>query len=161
MLVSRQNTVKAPIQGNYWLILVIVLLSLLAAGCEENQSAQCEQIFRVAQDVQESNQNISKSHEQPDEESNETKNWLQAANTFSQAAEQIALLEINRSELIKYQNQLVTIYRIYSQATYDAVRARENRDLSTLQSARQDVIKAEVIQQKLIREINTYCLNSR
>ncbi|NJL53045.1 MAG: hypothetical protein HC930_14160 [Hydrococcus sp. SU_1_0] len=157
MLVSRQNTLKAHVQGNYWLILVIVLLSLLAAGCEENQSAECEEIFQVAQDVQHSNQNISEFHEH----SNETKNWLQAANTFSLAADRIALLEMNRSELIKYQNQLVTIYRIYSQATYDAVRARENKDLSTLQSARQDVIKAEVIQQKLIRDINTYCVNNR
>jgi len=158
MLVFRQNTVKARVQGNnYWLISVVVLLSLFSAGCEENQSVQCEQIFQVAKEVQESNQNISKS----DEQSDETKNWLQSANTFSQAADRIALLEINRSELIKYQHQLVTIYRIYSQATYDAVRARENKDLSSLQSARQDVIKAEVVQQKLIREINTYCLNSR
>jgi hypothetical protein len=153
MLVSRQNTVKVLAQGNYWFVLVIVLLSLFAAGCEENQSAECEQIFRVAQDVQQSNQKISKSNEQSDE----TKNWLEAANTFSQAADRIALLEINRSELIKYQNQLVTIYRIYSQATYDAVRARENKDLPTLQAARQDALKAEAMQQKLIREINTYC----
>jgi hypothetical protein len=153
MLVSRQNTVKVLAQGNYWFVLVIVLLSLFAAGCEENQSAECEQIFRVAQDVQQSNQKISKSNEQSDE----TKNWLEAANTFSQAADRIALLEINRSELIKYQNQLVTIYRIYSQATYDAVKARENKDLPTLQAARQDALKAEAMQQKLIREINTYC----
>jgi hypothetical protein len=157
MLVSRQNIVKTRVQGNYWLILVIILLSLMAAGCEENQSAECEQIFRVAKDVQKSNQNISKSNE----ESREMKNWLEAANTFSQAAERIALLEINRSELIKYQNQFVTIYRVYSQATYDAVRARENKDLSTLKSARQDAIKAEVLQQKLIQEINAYCLNNR
>lgn len=155
MLVSRQNKVKAGLVSNCQSILVIVILSLFAVGCEENKSSQCEQIFRVVQDVQQNNQNASDANEQSDEK----KSWLQAANRFNQAADHIAVLKINYSELMTYQQQLITIYRIYSQATYDAVTAKENKNLLALKSARQDAVKAGVIQQKLIQEINTYCLN--
>jgi hypothetical protein len=155
MFVCRQARVKACLKSNYQSILVIVMLSLFAVGCEENKSAQCEQIFRVVKDVKQSNQNASDVNER----SGEMKNWLEAANKFNQAADHIAVLKINHSELITYQNQLVTIYRIYSRATYDALRARENKDLPALKSARQDAIKAGVLQQKLIQKINTYCLN--
>jgi negative regulator of sigma E activity len=158
MLVCRHNTFEIRSKNNYLSILVIVLLSFFAVGCEENKSTECNQIFRIAQDVKASNQQIGNVHEQSHEI---MKNWLQAANQFNQAADHLAVLKINRSELIQYQNQLITLYRIYSQATSDAVRARENQDLPALQSARQDAIKAGIIQQKLIQEINTYCLSNQ
>jgi PBP1b-binding outer membrane lipoprotein LpoB len=160
MLVCRQNTFKrykthlksSGFQSNYWLILAIVLLSFFAVGCEENKSTQCQQIFRIAQDVKASNQQLNNVNKQPSEI---MKSWLEAGNRFNQAADNLALLEINHSELIEYQNQLITLYRIYSQATYNAVRARENHDLSALQSARQDAIKAGARQQN-----NAYCLSN-
>lgn len=155
MLVCRQSKVKAHLQSNSWSILVI-LLSLVTVGCEENKFVQCQEIFQVAQEVKDNNQDVSNVNQQL----GEMKSWLEAANEFNQAADRLALLEFNQSELIKYQNQLVTIYRIYSQATYDAVRARENKNLSALKFSRQNAIKAGVIQQKLIREINTYCLKN-
>jgi hypothetical protein len=157
MSICTQVKVKARVINNYQLILVIISLSLFTFGCEENKSAQCEQIFQVVEDVKQNNQNASDVNQQSDE----MKSWLQAANRFNQAADRIAILKINHSELITYQNQLVTIYRIYSQATYDAVRAKENLNLPALKSARQDAIKAGVIQQKLIRQINNYCLKDR
>jgi hypothetical protein len=157
MLVSRKGKLKASLTSNYQSILVILILSLFTVSCEENKSSQCEQIFRVARDVQQNNQNASDGSEQ----SSEMKNWLQAANRFNQAADHMTVLKINHSELIRYQNQLITIYRIYSQATYDAVTARENKDVFALKLARQDAIKAGRIQQKLIQKINTYCLNKQ
>lgn len=157
MSICRQGKVKARVINNYQLILIIISLSLFTVGCEENKSAQCEQIFRVVEDVQQNNRNASDANQQSDE----MKSWLQAANRFNQAADRIAILKINHSQLITYQNQLVTIYRIYSQATHDAVRAKENLDLPALKSARQDAIKAGIIQQKLIRQINHYCLKDR
>jgi hypothetical protein len=157
MSICRQVKVKARVINNYQLILVIISLSLFAFGCEENKSVQCKQIFRVVEDLKQNNQNARDANQQSDE----MKSWLQAANQFNQAADRIAILKINHSELITYQNQLVTIYRIYSQATHDAVRAKENLDLPALKSARQDAIKAGVIQQKVIRQINHYCLKDR
>ncbi|MGD1921760.1 MAG: hypothetical protein ACFCAD_24460 [Pleurocapsa sp.] len=78
---------------------------------------------------------------------------------MNKAASNIKALHINDSELIKYQNQLVTIYRIYSQATYDAVEARESKSLETLELARMDAQKASQMQQSLVKDINDYCLN--
>jgi transposase-like protein len=164
MLVCRQDTFKTSktyLKSNYWSILVIVLLSFFAVGCKENKSTQCKQIFRITQDVKTSNQHLGNVANVNDQSPKIMKKWLQAANEFSQAADHLAMLEINRSELIKYQNQLITLYRIYSQATYDAVRARENQDLPALQSARQDAIEAGIIQQKLIQKINIYCLSNQ
>jgi hypothetical protein len=157
MSLCKQVKVTARAINNYQLILVIISLSLFTVGCEEKKSVQCEQIFRVVKDVKQNNQNASDANQQSDE----IKSWLQAANRFDRAADRLAILKIDRSELITYQNQLVTIYRIYSQATYDAVSAKENLNLPALKSARQDAVKAGIIQHKLIRQINNYCLKNR
>lgn len=155
MLVCKQNPFRAYFKRYRLLVLAIAFLSLFIFGCEENKLAQCGQIFQVARDVRTSNQNVSYINDQA---SFEMKSWLRAANKFNQAAEHLTALKINQRELINYQNQLATIYRIYSQATYDAVRARENQDFSALQLARSDAQKAGQLQEKLIQQINAYCL---
>ncbi|MEM6612263.1 MAG: hypothetical protein AAF652_08410 [Cyanobacteria bacterium P01_C01_bin.72] len=132
--------------------------ALLLFGCEENPSAQCEQIFQIAQDVNVSNQ---KARYMNQGESFEMKSWLQAARKFNGAADNILALEITHGELSQYQDQLARIYRIYAQATYDAVRARENQNLSALESARNDATKAGLIQQKLVQKVNSYCTGDR
>ena len=137
--------------------LVTVVLVLLFSGCEQNKFTQCEQIFRIARGVTQTSKDVSYSH---DAELTQMKIWLETASTMNRAADKILALHINDSELIGYQNQLATIYRIYSQATYDAVAARENQSLSALETARTDAQKAGVMQQDLIEEINAYCLNN-
>lgn len=161
----KQQTIKSKSIGfkhkirnqkNLLLIAVSIVMGMTIFGCEENRIAQCEQIFQIAHNVTESNKNISYiDAEQPVE----MKSWLQAANNMHSAADNIQALNINNSKLIQYQDQLATIYRIYSQATYDAVQARENQNLDALKSARSDATKAGELQQNLIREINAYCLN--
>jgi len=88
------------------------------------------------------------------------KSWLQAANKFNLAADKMRALKIDRRELIQYQNQLARVYRLYAQSTYEAVRARENQDLSELKSARNEANQAGIIQRQLIEEINAYCLET-
>lgn len=154
MLHCQGDRVKVYFRSNYQSVLLFVFLSLFAVGCEENKSAQCAHILQISQDVKKSNQDFI----HPRQQSGEIKSWLKAANNFEQAADRLLVLELNQGELITYQNQLATIYRIYSQATYDAVRARENQNLSALKSAREDAVKAGKIQHQLIRQINTYCL---
>ena len=143
--------------SNLQLILVSILGSLALFGCEENNQAQCEQIFQIAHNVTESNKNISYLDAQ---QPVEMKSWLQAASKMESAANNIKALKINNSQLIQYQHQLATIYRIYSQATYDAVTARENQNLEALKSARIDATKAGQLQQNLIQEINAYCVDN-
>lgn len=140
--------------GGFWAI--AILLSLLISSCGENKFTQCEQIFKVANEVTQSSKNVSYTN---DEELTQMKIWLEAARMMERAANKIQALHINNSELIVYQNKLVTIYRIYSQATYDAVQARENKNLSALEAARINAQKAGEMQRNLIEDLNTYCLN--
>lgn len=138
------------------LICLGIVLSLLLSSCGKSRLTQCEQIFRIAQGVTESGKNVSYSGTQ---QPLATKSWLESASMLNQAAEQIRGLHINDSELISYQNQLSNIYRIYSQATYDAVQARESENLGALQTAREEARKAGEMQSGLIKQINAYCLN--
>lgn len=131
------------------------LLSLLAVGCEENRLSQCERIFQIAHRVTANNLELSRLDEV---QLAGLDNWLQAAEEMYRAAEAIETLKLDNSKLIQYQHQLATIYRIYSRSTYDAVTARENKNLEALESARNDAVKAGEMQQNLVREINAFCL---
>lgn len=135
---------------------IVILFGLLVYGCSESKLTQCEQIFRIVSQVNNSSQNVSYTE---NEDSSEMKNWLEAASIMNRAANNIKALHINDSELIKYQNQLGIIYRIYSQATYNAVEARESNSLEALELARIDAQKADQMQQSLVKDINAYCLN--
>ena len=142
--------------GDRAIMAIAVLLGLLVSGCGESKLTQCEQIFKIATEVTQSSNNISYTS---NEELESMGNWLEAARIMDRAANQIKELHINDSELIEYQHQLITVYRIYSQATYDAVQARENKSLEALEAARLDAQKAGQMQQSLIKDLNKYCLN--
>jgi len=136
--------------------LLAVASALLVWGCGENKLTQCEQIYRIAQGVTQGSKNVSYTNE---EELNEMKTWLETARMMERAANQIQALHINNISLIEHQNKLATVYHIYSQATYNAVQARESKDLSALKLARTDAQKAGEMQQEVIKELNAYCLN--
>ncbi|MEL6438552.1 MAG: hypothetical protein AAFQ80_04770 [Cyanobacteria bacterium J06621_8] len=137
------------------LLSINTVLCLLTFGCGSSQASQCEQIFQIARQVTASSQNIASSDSsQPLEK----KYWLEAASNLNGAAAQVRALEIDQSQLIGYQNQLAAVYQLYSQATYDAVRARENKNLAALEAARRDAVQAGKIQRELIRKINAFCL---
>ena len=153
---SKNILLNKPSKTNLLLILLSILVGWTILGCEENKIAQCEQIFQIAHNLTQSNKNVSYLDAQ---QPVEMKSWLQAATKMEHTANNIKALKINNSKLIQYQHQLATIYGIYSQATYDAVRARENKNLEALKSARNDATKAGELQQNLIQEINSYCLN--
>lgn len=135
----------------------LAVLALLVSGCGENKFSQCEQIFRIVEGVNQSSNSVSYTNE---EELTRMKTWLETASIMDRAANKIQALHVNDSDLIEYQNKLVTVYRIYFQATYDAVRARENKNLSALESARLDAQKAGKMQQDVIEDLNAYCLNN-
>jgi ABC-type enterochelin transport system substrate-binding protein len=157
MLVGRQdNKLLKRNKNPDKFILMGIILSLLISSCAENRFTQCEQIFRIARGVKENTKNVSYTNK---EQLTVMKSWLEVASMLNQAADQIEALHINDSKLIGYQNQLVTVYRIYSQATYDAVQARENKNLEALKAASIDAKTAGEMQQSLIKKINAYCLN--
>ena len=144
-------------KNNYKFLFLAMVLSLLVSGCRVTKYTQCEQIFQIADRL---NQNVDRLKYFDNEQPTEMKSWLQAASTIDRAANHLEALQINDSQLIKYQNKFVTVYRIYSQATYDAVKARENKNFQALESVKNDAQKAGQMQQDLIEQINAYCLNT-
>ena len=135
------------------LILLAFLLGLLAIACGNQKAVQCRQLFQIAQSVTESNKGINYAASGVKQQ-----RWLKAANRFTLAADRVSALKIDQSQLIEYQARLATVYRIYSQATYNALKAKENKNLAALEDARTSAIKAGKTQYKLFREINEYCL---
>jgi hypothetical protein len=142
--------------GDRSLIFISIFISLSISSCGETKYTQCEQLFQIAHNVTDTNKNVSyTSNEQP----TELKSWLIAADLMNTAAQQINELQIDDAQLIEYQTGLANIYYIYSQATYNAVKARESKNINALKSARIDAQKAGELQQILIKKINIYCLN--
>lgn len=154
LLLSKKD--KSSDSCNSSLVLLIILISLWISGCNENRYNQCQQIFQIAHSVTNNTQKINSTASQKPQE---TKIWLQAAALMRRAAEQMRALPINDTDLIKYQVDLADIYQIYSQATFDAVKARESQNLEALLVARSHVATASQRQQVLVDQINTYCLN--
>ncbi len=140
---------------NYPVIFCLsVLIGLLTVSCSDTKYAQCKQIIQIANGVvKEKNKSIDIDNSTDIE----SKTWLQAANTIAQAAQKLENIELQDPNLIKYQTDLVQIYRIYSQATYDAVRAWEHKNIKALQIAHTDAEKAGQLEEKLGGMINNYC----
>ena len=141
-------------QGNL-LIIFCGIVNIFFVACEPQKYAECEQMITLANNVTKQTQAIAKNFSDRDRD---LENWLEASEIMNQAATNIEALEIKDSQLIEYQGSLADIYRVYSQATYDAVKARKYRNLPALQSARDNAKNAGEINNNLVKNINNYCL---
>lgn len=135
------------------LIILWGFISIFVVACESRKYDECKQIITLANKVTKQTQAIAEKSSDQD-----LANWLEASEIMGQAAENIAALELKDSQLIEYQGSLTNIYRVYAQATYEAVRARENRNLSALQSAREEAKNISEVNYNLVKNINNYCL---
>ena len=141
-------------KGNQ-LIIFCGIINIFFVACESQKYAECEQMITMANNVTKQTQAIAQNHSDRDQD---LENWLEASEIMTQAATSIEALEIKDSQLIEYQEGLVDIYQVYAQATYDAVTARETRNLQALQSARDDAKNAGKVNNDLVKNINNYCL---
>lgn len=142
-------------KSNLLLVFLSIVISLWMSGCgEEVRYSQCEQIFQIAHSVTDTTQKIDSTST----ETQDLKSWLEVAALMRKAAQQLKSLPLNDAELIRYQTGLANVYQIYSQATYDAVKARESKNIDALSVARSHAEIAGKRQQLLIDEINNYCL---
>ena len=140
-------------------VVAIMVISSILSSCGETKYTQCEQIFKISHQVNSEAEIIDNINTAADRLPQEMKSWLEAADLMNKAAQQIQALHINNVELIKYQTGLANIYQIYSQTTYDAVQAQESKNINALISARDRANAAGKIQEKLVSEINSYCLD--
>ena len=135
------------------LVYAAVLMSL-TVGCSNQKYSQCQSIIALANAANNQAQQVT---ETAPETVVALKSWLQASSIMSKAAQQIESLPTKDPQLIQYQENLASVFRIYSQAIYEAVKARENKNLSALKVARENAQKAGELNQTLVTEINSYC----
>lgn len=131
-----------------------VVVSSLVVSCGETKYAQCGQIIQIANGVVEAKTQLIDTR---DSSNIETKTWLQAAKMISQAAQKVENVNLQDPKLIEYQSDLAQVYRIYAKATYDAVKAWENKNIQALQVANIDAAKAGQWEEKLGTLINSHC----
>lgn len=134
--------------------LAIVSLTWFLIGCENQRATQCQDLIEIANGVTSQAKKVAASSQ---ETTVEMKTWLQAADIMTLAANEIEALPLKDPQLIAYQGNLAGVFRIYSQATYDAIKARENKNLSALEIARDNAKKAGQLNQALVTKINSYC----
>lgn len=140
---------------NYAVIFCLsLLISLFTASCSETKYTQCEQIIQITNGVVEEKTKLIGNN---DSENIESKTWLQAARMIAQASSQIENIHLKDPKLINYQADLAQVYRIYSYATYDAVKAWESKNIEALQTAHTDAERAGKLEEKLGNLINAYC----
>lgn len=135
-------------------LIIASFLACLTIGCTNQKVSQCQDIIAIANAASNQAQKITNNSQ---EKVVELKTWLQAADIMTVAAKQIEALPIKDPELINYQGNLASVFRIYSQATYDAVQARENKNLSALKTAHNHAQEAGKLNQALVKKINQYC----
>lgn len=134
--------------------LTFAILAWLIVGCDNQKYTQCQEMIAIANSVAHQAQKVATSSQ---ETMVEMKTWLQTADIMTIAANEIEAVPVQDPQLIGYQGNLANVFRIYSQATYDAVKARENKNLSALKIARDNAQKAGQLNQALVTKINNYC----
>jgi len=129
------------------------IFNILLVACEPARYAECKQMIALANNVTKETQAIAARSSDRD-----FKNWLEASKIMKQAVTNIKELELRDSQLNEYQGGLANLFRIYFQATEAAVKAREKKDLSALQSAHDDVNNIQETKKDLVENINSYCI---
>jgi hypothetical protein len=135
-------------------LIIASFLVWLMVGCTYEKTTQCQEIIAIANGASHQAKKVTYNSQ---EKVVKMKDWLQAADIMTIAAKQIEALPIKDPELINYQGNLASIFRIYSQATYDAVQAREKKNLSALKMAHHSAQEAGKLNQALVAKINNYC----
>ena len=136
-------------------LIIFSLFTWLTVGCQNQKYSRCQEMIAIANSATDKAQNIVRDSQ---EKVIDMKNWLQAADIMTIAAKEIEALPIKDPQLIDYQGNLASVFRIYSQATYDAVKARDNKNLSALKLASNSAREAGNINQTLVEKINSYCV---
>jgi hypothetical protein len=134
-------------------ILLSVFLYFFVSSCGDKFS-QCQQIIKIANRVVTETKDLTLS-DRPTE--NELNNWLKAAKLVEKASQEIKSLNIKDAQLINYKDSFASIYQTNSQATYEIVKAIQNRDIAIVKKVQEKVTKAGKLEQEIGIKFNNYC----
>ncbi|NES80299.1 MAG: hypothetical protein F6K10_01835 [Moorea sp. SIO2B7] len=127
-------------------------ISLFTVSCAETKFSQCQKIFGIANGVAKETKSLTNSGQEI-----ENKTWLKAADTMEQAAQEMQALAITDDNLLEYQAGFVKMYRSYSEATREIIKAREDKDRPGAEAAQEKVKQAGKLEKEIGDGINSYC----
>ena len=136
----------------YWLVTNILIWFI--CGCQSQVMNQCSQISEVANDTNQQLIHILQAEQFNDQD---FKIGLQAVDIFNRAIAELKSLEIKDDELVKYQDELAGLWRVYAKITHEAIQAREIKSLSILTTASSQVQMTDKQMQQITEQINSYC----
>lgn len=157
-----RNFPKIPVKLSHRCLTILSLSSLFAlSACQKIDPAiyQCQELLEAINTTVLAAQNLTQPETsdpaQPTQLNLET--WLQAADVLKKGSEAIADLSITDSELKTYQAQISKIYSDQAQATYDMVKARQDRNLDAALTAQKLTKAAGELEATTGQALNAYC----
>ena len=147
------NTFISAWRRSTIIITFSLTVSFLSASCSAPKFSECKQLSKIATEI--SHQVIELS------DNRTTKNpekVLQVADVFEEGAQAMESLELKDTELQEYQKNFAQFYRNQAQVTRDFIAARDRKDISAAKLAHQNMEKLGNTEEKLVTQINNYCL---
>lgn len=132
--------------------LSISFLGYLLTSCAQTKTFQCQKIYRIANEVTQETQSLTKSGQEVDK-----KTWLFAADKIELAADEMRNLKVNDDELKNYKALFAQVYLDYATATREIIKVWETKDRLAAKSAQEKVKKAGQLEREVGEKINTYC----
>ncbi|MGK7914175.1 MAG: hypothetical protein AB4038_01295 [Prochloraceae cyanobacterium] len=147
------NTFISAWRRSTIIITFSLTVSFLSASCSNPKFSECKQLNKIATEI--SHQVIELS------DNRTTKNpekVLEVADVFEEGAQVMESLELKDTKLQEYQRNFAQFYRNQAQVTRDFIAARDRKDISAAELAQQNVQKLGKTEEKLVTQINNYCL---
>jgi hypothetical protein len=138
---------------NVTVILLSIFLCFCTISCGDKFS-QCQQIIKIANRVVTETKDLTISDRPTTKELN---TWLEAAKTVENASKEMKSLNVKDAQLVNYKDSFSSIYQTNSQATYEIVKAIEDRDIAIAKMAQEKVKKAGKLEEEIGTKFNDYC----
>ncbi|MBD2385946.1 hypothetical protein [Cylindrospermum sp. FACHB-282] len=139
-----------------FLLSTTAAMALLFAGCGETKVAQCNKLIKVANEAVTSQQ-FSK-NTQPQKGS---KALTEAAVKVDNIAKQLQALEIKDEKLQGFKGRFLKLYQDTSTGLKNTAKAVDKKDISSANRFLASLKNIASDESKLVKEINSYCIDSR
>lgn len=128
------------------------VLSLLSVSCADPQVYQCNEIIGIANETVTEARELTAGGQTTDPQA-----MLQAADAMEQASAEMKAVEVEDEQLQDFQQGFVAMYEKTAQATRAFVKAYEESDRDSAETALGNLQQATSAEDELVRGINEYC----